>query len=170
MSFNSFGWQFILDSSEIIWIWVSIAAKIEHFHLYLQSWAYLNSFVVKILNIVGIDGQTGALGDKCNNNKCTSTWIVSLPCWSSVCWGFVMHIIPRDCVVPVRAGWLTNSEDESLVKSLPQQHQNLSALRGVREKGPTWHTRIWLTRIRMLLLHKTIWSINWHQFGMFECF
>lgn len=81
-----------------------------------------------------------------------------------------MYIIPRDCVVSVRAGGLTNSEGESLFKSFPQQHQNPSALRGVGEKGPTGHAGIWHTGIRMLLLHKKNNQINCLAIGIFECF
>lgn len=48
-----------------------------------------------------------------------------------------MDVVPRDCVVPAGAGGLADGEDESLVKSLPQQHQNSSALSGVGQVGPT---------------------------------
>lgn len=64
-----------------------------------------------------------------------------------------MDVVPRDGVVPAGAGGLTDGEDESLVKSLSQQHQNSSALRGVWQEGPTGRTGIRLTGIRMLLLH-----------------
>lgn len=64
-----------------------------------------------------------------------------------------MDVVPRDCVVPAGAGGLTDGEDESLVKSPPQQLQNSPALRGVRQEGPTGHTGIRLTGIWMLLLH-----------------
>lgn len=48
-----------------------------------------------------------------------------------------MDVVPCDCVVPAGAGGLTDGEDESLVKSLPQQLQNSSALRGVGQEGLT---------------------------------
>lgn len=79
--------------------------------------------------------------------------VVFLLSWSSVYRGFVMNVVPRDRVLPVGAGGLTHSEDEPLVKSLPQQLQNSSALGGVREEGLTGHTGKRLTRMRVLLLH-----------------
>lgn len=63
--------------------------------------------------------------------------MVSLPGWSSVDGGFVMDVVPGDCVVPAGAGGLADGEDEPPVEGLPQQHQNPPALRGVGQEGPS---------------------------------